>query len=69
MPAQRAALSDRSPSLALVIVHQPSRTDARRIAVRAQLLDGIRPVVLAAKVTRELADLASWLDVDLLLPD
>jgi predicted RecB family endonuclease len=48
---------------------QLSRTDARRIAVRAQLLDGIRPVVLAAKVTRELADLASWLDVDLLLPD
>jgi uncharacterized protein YcaQ len=33
-----------------VIVHELSRTDARRIAVRAQLLDGTRPVDLAETV-------------------
>jgi uncharacterized protein len=33
-----------------MIVHQLSRTDARRIAVRAQLLDGNRPVDLADTV-------------------
>lgn len=40
---------DRSPSLIDVIVHEPSRTDTRRIAVRAQLLDSTRPSDLARR--------------------
>ena len=39
-------MSYRSPNLVVVIVHQLSRTDARRIAVRAQLLDANRPTDL-----------------------
>ncbi len=39
-------LSDGRPSLTEVNVHQLSRTDARRIAVRAQLLDATRPADL-----------------------
>jgi uncharacterized protein YcaQ len=46
------ALSDRSPSLIEVIVHELSRTDARRIAVRAQLLDSTRPCDLGETVQR-----------------
>jgi uncharacterized protein len=38
-----AALSERVPSLASVTVHELSRAEARRIAVRAQLLDLPRP--------------------------
>ncbi len=40
------SLSHWSLSLAFVIVHQLSRTDARQIAVRAQLLDANRPTDL-----------------------
>src|SRR6266540_5590847 len=40
-------------SLPLMTVHELSRADARRIAVRAQLLDGPRPVDLLETV-REL---------------
>jgi uncharacterized protein YcaQ len=36
-------VSDRSPNLASVIVHELSPAEARRIAVRAQLLDDPRP--------------------------
>ena len=39
-------MSDWSPSLAFVVVHRLSRTDARQIAVRAQLLDANRPTDL-----------------------
>jgi uncharacterized protein YcaQ len=44
------SLSDTSPSVIDVTVHELSRTDARRIAVRAQLLDSPRPVDLAETV-------------------
>jgi uncharacterized protein YcaQ len=43
-------LSDRSPNLTFVIVHQLSRTDARRVAVRAQLLEANRPTDLMETV-------------------
>jgi len=42
----------RSLSLIDVIVHELSRTDARRVAVRAQLLDSTRPSDLADTVRR-----------------
>lgn len=45
-------MSDWPPSLIDVIVHELSRTDARRIAVRGQLLDSTRPSDLAETVLR-----------------
>ena len=46
----RRAVSERSLSVDHVVVHELSRTDARRIAVRAQLLDS-RPSDLAETVS------------------
>jgi hypothetical protein len=43
-----------------VTVHELSRTDARRMAVRTQLLDSRRPT--------DFKDLARWLELDLALP-
>jgi uncharacterized protein len=45
-------LSVRSPNVWAVKVHELSRTEARRIAVRAQLLDNDRPVQLLDVVRR-----------------
>lgn len=39
-------MTDPSPSHDIVTVHELSRLDARRVAVRAQLLDGARPTNL-----------------------
>jgi hypothetical protein len=60
----------------VVIVHELSRADARRIAVRAQLLDAGRPAGLAvpfdremtAAVQEEITDLAKWLGLDVAPP-
>ncbi len=66
-------MSAPSPSLATVVVHELSRTEARRVAVRAQLLDRNRPAGLL-DVVRQLtllqndatatvapnADLVAW---------
>jgi uncharacterized protein YcaQ len=49
-------VSDLSPSLARVVVHELSRAEARRIAVRAQLLDRPRPAGLL-EVVRQLTAL------------
>jgi hypothetical protein len=49
-----------------VTVHELSRADAHRIAVRAQLLDGRRPTgsATAAAVNGEIRDLDRWLELD-----
>jgi hypothetical protein len=44
----------------MATVHKLSRQDARRVAIRAQLLQRDRP-----KIDREIADLATWLNLDL----
>jgi uncharacterized protein YcaQ len=72
----------------MATVHELSRADARRIAVRAQLLTrdradrkaGVLRVAavhrdvpfsnaMTAAVDREIADLARWLDLELVLLD
>jgi hypothetical protein len=59
-------------------VHELTRVDARRIAVRAQLLDGARIDAIHQDVTftettadavdHEIKDLAHWLELDLIPP-
>jgi hypothetical protein len=65
-----------------VTVHELSRVDACRIAVRAQLLDSARPAglpdvvrhltllqidkAMTAAVDHEIKDLAHWLELDLM---
>jgi uncharacterized protein YcaQ len=48
--------------------HRLSPTEARRIAVRAQLLEARRKAASAA-VHREIKDLARWLQLDLVRLD
>jgi uncharacterized protein YcaQ len=52
-----------------VTVHELSRADVRRIAVRAQLLDS-SPFnkTMTEGIGREIDDLARWLGLDLALP-
>jgi hypothetical protein len=55
-------------------VHRLTKTQARRIAVRGQLLDAPRPTDLLTVVRQltavqsELEDLASWLGLDSVAP-
>jgi hypothetical protein len=49
-----------------VTVHELSRADARRIAVRAQ--DVPFDKAMTAAVDHEIKDLAHWLELDLITP-